>query len=203
MMLRWIWSVPPPIDVKNAFRDRKLASSPSGWSWPYELGLAADDEALHVGALVEDAATSPACRATGSATTSPARAAPWRAGRSTVDRAQLVDAGDGLAHGRVVGPAHLLRQRPEVDLGAPAGPGAFGSPSGSPSGVLADDHRGALGGRAAARTAGEVAHHGALVGQRRLQHPPPAVERSDEVVGGDAHVVEEDLVEVALARDLA
>ena len=205
MMLRWIWSVPPPIDVKKAFSDRKLASSPSGLSRPYEQGLVADDEALHVGALVEDAATSPACRATGSATTSPARAAALA--RRPFQRLTIRSAWTRAIAWRIVGSlvaAHLLGQRPRGRPRRPAARGA-GSPLGSsPVGASgrrsADDRRLALGRRAAARPAGEVAHHRALVGQRRLQHPPPAVERADEVVGRDPHVVEEDLVEVGSRR---
>ncbi len=48
MMLRWIWSVPPPIDVKNAFSDRKLASSPI-----LSLGKLAMSRILHEGAAVQ------------------------------------------------------------------------------------------------------------------------------------------------------
>ena len=48
MMLRWIWSVPPPIDVKKAFSDRKLASSPI-----LSLGKLAMSRILHEGAHVQ------------------------------------------------------------------------------------------------------------------------------------------------------
>ena len=46
-------------------------------------------------------------------------------------------------------------------------------------------------------------HHLALAGQARAGHPPPVARRADQVRVGDAHAVEEHLVEVDLAADVA
>ena len=76
---------------------------------------------------------------------------------------------------RVVGPAHLLGQRPRSTSAAP---GARRRLAALGLGVARRvrrrprRRRRARVGLGAARATGEVAHHRALVGQRRLQHPP-------------------------------
>ena len=56
---------------------------------------------------------------------------------------------------------------------------------------------------AAARSARAFAHHAALVRQRGLQYAPTAVEGAEEIVGGEARVGDEHLIEVGFVSDLA
>ena len=95
-----------------------------------------------------------------------------------VDRGQRVDAGDLLTDVRVVQPAGLAR-RFDQEVGL-LGLGTLGVPRG----------------------AGHVGHEPALVDERGLQYRPSGVQLTDQVLGGNAGVRQEHLVELRFAGDL-
>ena len=183
MMLRWIWSVPPPIEVKYALRVRKFGVVRARVAASLQQARGGQDGRLHPGASRAGSGTWPACRATGCGDDVPcSRSALARSEFSALSVRSAVGPGDVLADGRVAQHPGLRRasatrstsglDRAAVGRGRPR---RRGPPRPSPT----------------ARRPGPSA--------------APASPRSaapSRFVGRDDRVGEEHLVELALAGDL-